>query len=220
MSTSRDQRIGENIAAYRRGRSQEWLAEQMRERGHEKWSQSTVWSVEKGKRPLKFSEALDLAQVLGLPDATSLADGRLGRHLVSLTQEAHRHAGALASAVGDLREVQAVLREALDALGEDRSKIDAGTLAVAERWASRSIEEIAGVKLPDPASAEQLERLRAIALPLQRSGRGGLYECRLGHASVTTFLEGVRPPEAVDCSANCGNKALLVAIPDDEVSNG
>jgi hypothetical protein len=37
----------------------------MRERGW-KWSQATVWSVEKGERPLRLSEATDLAEVLGI----------------------------------------------------------------------------------------------------------------------------------------------------------
>lgn len=36
----------------------------MRARGH-KWSQATVWSVEKGDRPLRYLEAVDLAEVLG-----------------------------------------------------------------------------------------------------------------------------------------------------------
>lgn len=37
----------------------------MKDRGH-KWSQSTVWSVERGDRPLRLTEAEDLAAILGV----------------------------------------------------------------------------------------------------------------------------------------------------------
>lgn len=40
------------------------MAERMRERGW-KWLQPTSWSVEQGKRPLRFAEAVDLAPLLG-----------------------------------------------------------------------------------------------------------------------------------------------------------
>ena len=43
--------------------SQQALGDAMRELGH-KWSQATVWSVEKGERPLRFAEAADLAAQL------------------------------------------------------------------------------------------------------------------------------------------------------------
>lgn len=55
--------IGQNIALFRGEQSQSDLALRMKEKGI-KWSQTTVWEVEKGKRALKFSEALVLAEVL------------------------------------------------------------------------------------------------------------------------------------------------------------
>lgn len=58
-----DESIGQNIARLRGEMSQVALAEQMKARGW-KWSQSTVWSVEKGDRPLRLREAVDLAQIL------------------------------------------------------------------------------------------------------------------------------------------------------------
>lgn len=61
---TRDQQIGQNLAAMRGSASQQSVADAMRERGH-KWSQSTVWSVEKGDRPLRFTEAQDLIRILG-----------------------------------------------------------------------------------------------------------------------------------------------------------
>jgi hypothetical protein len=61
--TVRDVLTGGNLAEIRDDRSQQWVADAMRERGW-KWSQATVWSVEKGERPLKLWEAEDLADIL------------------------------------------------------------------------------------------------------------------------------------------------------------
>lgn len=65
-ASERDKEIGENVASLREGRSmsQKELGEHMRSRGH-RWSQATVWAVEQGERPLKLTEGLDLAEVLG-----------------------------------------------------------------------------------------------------------------------------------------------------------
>jgi hypothetical protein len=61
----RNRQIGENVHELRGSVPQETVAAGMRERGHAKWSQSTVWSVETGSRPLRLTEAEDLAKVLG-----------------------------------------------------------------------------------------------------------------------------------------------------------
>lgn len=61
----RDVLIGEAVAFHRGPRSQKSLGEAMRARGH-RWSQATVWSVEKGDRPLKLAEAVDVAAELGV----------------------------------------------------------------------------------------------------------------------------------------------------------
>ena len=61
---NQDVKIGNAVLLLRGDRSQQSVAAAMRERGW-KWSQSTVWSVETGERPLRLSEAEDLASVLG-----------------------------------------------------------------------------------------------------------------------------------------------------------
>ncbi|WP_137652729.1 helix-turn-helix transcriptional regulator [Bifidobacterium moukalabense] len=63
VASDRDAKIGENLLHLRGAMSQDALAEKMRSRGH-KWSKATVWSVEKGERPLKLSEAMDLCSIL------------------------------------------------------------------------------------------------------------------------------------------------------------
>jgi hypothetical protein len=61
-----DEETGQDVAAAREAAeiSQKELADQMRERGF-KWSQATVWSVEKGERPLRLVEAQHLADAIG-----------------------------------------------------------------------------------------------------------------------------------------------------------
>lgn len=63
MANSVNEQIGANLTQYRGEMSQVALAEKMTALGHS-WAQATVWSIEKGKRPLKLNEAMDLANLL------------------------------------------------------------------------------------------------------------------------------------------------------------
>jgi hypothetical protein len=67
-----DEQIGRNLARLRGPMSQQDLARQMRELGW-KWSQSTVWSIERGDRPLRLGEAVALARILGEISVSTLA---------------------------------------------------------------------------------------------------------------------------------------------------
>lgn len=71
--TTNDEQIGRNLASIRGDMSQKDLAEEMRKRGW-KWSQATVWSIEKGERPLRLAEAAELAAVLDKPFSLFLAE--------------------------------------------------------------------------------------------------------------------------------------------------
>lgn len=62
---TRDQLIGANLAKLRGDRSQQWLADAMREAGFD-WAQATVWSIEKGKRPIRLAEGEAAARTLGV----------------------------------------------------------------------------------------------------------------------------------------------------------
>lgn len=57
--------IGQRVMRLRGERSQKSVADDMRLRGW-KWSQATMWSIESGDRPLRLTEATDLAAVLGV----------------------------------------------------------------------------------------------------------------------------------------------------------
>lgn len=59
-----DAAIGANVAILRGERTQKSIADEMQKLGI-KWTQTTVWEIEAGKRSLKAKEAKALAGVLG-----------------------------------------------------------------------------------------------------------------------------------------------------------
>ncbi|MCZ2804331.1 helix-turn-helix transcriptional regulator [Modestobacter sp. VKM Ac-2983] len=59
-----DRQVGETVRVFRGAMSQKALADAMRARFGHPWSQSTVWSIETGARPLRLVEARDLADLL------------------------------------------------------------------------------------------------------------------------------------------------------------
>lgn len=94
--SDRDKQIGETLKTLRGETSQEALADSMRERGW-KWSQATVWSVEKGERPLRLAEAEDLASVLGTHLSTLT-----GTPIEAQIQGFMHHASAAYRGIADL----------------------------------------------------------------------------------------------------------------------
>jgi transcriptional regulator with XRE-family HTH domain len=86
-----DQRIGDSVARLRANRrmSQADLADRMRDHGF-RWSQATVWSVEKGDRPLRLTEGDALAFVLGLESVDMLLPrGRKAARTIEAAQRVH-----------------------------------------------------------------------------------------------------------------------------------
>jgi len=83
-----DAEIGRALVRLRGSRSQQFLADRMRERGW-RWSQATVWSVEKGDRPLRLAEAVDVAEVLGADSVADLVGAPLDADIAAAIAE-HR----------------------------------------------------------------------------------------------------------------------------------
>lgn len=91
--TERDRQLGQALADFRGDMSQQQLADRMRQYGW-KWSQATVWAVEKGDRPLRLFEAKDVAAILGvqlgdLMDSGDAAD-RLRKKLALVESQIDR----------------------------------------------------------------------------------------------------------------------------------
>ena len=113
-----DARIGGRLQELRGDMSQAALAAAMAERGH-KWSQATVWSVETGKRPMRMSEAIDLAEILETPvDSFAIQDeyGKAMFELGSATARVHFSGLAIGNAVLEYVDRQEKLRALVDAV--------------------------------------------------------------------------------------------------------
>lgn len=94
----------------------------MRALGH-KWSQATVWSIEKGDRPLRLAEAMDLANLLRIT-MSQLLDAASGEReavwsLRSHTAEFNDHILDLAQSVEAVLLLATRFRAALDFSRED-----------------------------------------------------------------------------------------------------
>lgn len=106
--TDRDVQIGKAVTAARGHHSQQRVADAMRDLGH-KWSQATVWSVERGDRPLRVTEAEDLAaflrvaliDLLGYEASSGEAEDRV--KLLEAGREAERAVGRMAHYVLEAR---------------------------------------------------------------------------------------------------------------------
>lgn len=137
MEKTRDQAIGENVRRLRAARSQQSIADEMREMGHEKWSQATVWAVEKGSRPLRLVEATDLAFVLEVPMERMLSTPeeseieRLGKNVI-------RGASMLREAVDEMLNEQDQLRHHLRRTDINWDRVEEGLAAWAQGLANWS----------------------------------------------------------------------------------
>ena len=159
---NREQLIGENMQRLRSAlsMSQADLASRMKDAGF-KWSQATVWSVEKGERPLRLSEAEELSALLrvrGLDEFLSEPELILFQTDIKFAERSYEefidHARAL-------RGQQLRMRTTADKLA-DRVRaaptLDSGTRSLlydlmgrARALAARNfLGDLAGAVFPDP----------------------------------------------------------------------
>lgn len=119
---SDDKQIGERLQVLRGSTiSQAGLAEAMRARGHEKWSQATVWSIESGRRPLRLAEASALASILNTEVDDFLLSTEANKTVQLLREEIENfnvQLQQLDEAVGDFELAKHGLRQALLSLGQ------------------------------------------------------------------------------------------------------
>lgn len=119
----RDAKIGENLTGLRGSTSQQDLANEMRRRGF-KWSQATVWSVEKGERPLRLAEADALADFFGVPLDALARTGRGERESTAVIQAAQSaHDAVIEQATLQRQMVQDVVTDLSRTLASVRRTI-------------------------------------------------------------------------------------------------
>lgn len=136
----------------------------MRSLGY-KWSQATVWSVEKGERPMRLTESIDIAQILGVDvlDMISTPSEALFRVALSKIADARER---LENAAMEYEQYQFVL-----AAAAENATLSDAQQAQTRSWLSLSptgvVEEVrigekgAGGKMnieKDPVTGEILGR--------------------------------------------------------------
>ncbi|UIN30913.1 hypothetical protein [Microbacterium binotii] len=125
-----DEQIGRNLVAMRGKSSQKELADWMRQRGF-KWSQATVWSVEKGERPLRLSEAEAVSDIYGADVSALLRGTSIVRAEAEVKSVTHWHR-ELHSAFDHYRRARLLLAAALDESPE--TEVGRELRMTAERW--------------------------------------------------------------------------------------
>jgi transcriptional regulator with XRE-family HTH domain len=164
-----DDRIGQNLVTLRGERSQKDVADAMRARGW-KWSQATVWSIEKGERPLRLAEADDLADVLGSsfsgvyaflndPDTTAIAK--------QLRRVAEADA-ALSNAIQQYETERKQLAILADWRAADDPAVDHEQVRA---WLKRGLSAVVKTYRADAASDEELSALDSPHLTTWKKAR-------------------------------------------------
>lgn len=132
-----DEEIGRNVVRLRGTITQKDLAERMRERGW-KWSQATVWAVEKGDRPLRLAEAEDLSDILGVPSWQALSGTDVQSRFWSAFREVESLGRSLVVAIDLYLEAQSEL-----AIVAHEARVDGIERAQVEQLLLLAPEELA-----------------------------------------------------------------------------
>lgn len=142
--------------------SQQALADRMRERGW-KWSQATVWAVEKGERPLRLAEAMDLAQILGMSDLRQFGSTPRAHELMNAWRKLEDASHALVDASRDYEVARARFVDAAVAGVEAENTYVGNGISIVNRTAIDVINAAygRGEVAPDASIAAQIERLNA-----------------------------------------------------------
>ena len=146
MSTEQDRHIGQTMAILRGDKTQQAVADEMRQRGW-RWSQSTVWSVEKGDRALRLAEAEDLSAVLGTASVHSFLTEPVGAHIQQGVRRVSNAYRAIVESVWECLDAQDALKVHLMRAHEDGHELTDVEMAQRDLWVRAS-------DVPEKAVAE------------------------------------------------------------------
>jgi CRISPR/Cas system-associated exonuclease Cas4 (RecB family) len=146
MSTEQDRQIGRTMAILRGDKTQQAVADEMRKRGW-RWSQATVWSVEKGERPLRLAEAEDLAAVLGTPSVHAFLTEPIGAYIQQGVRRASNAYRAIVESVWECLDAQDALKGHLMRAREDGHELTEVEQVQRDLWVNAS-------DVPEKAVAE------------------------------------------------------------------
>lgn len=134
MSTERDRHIGQTMSILRGDKTQQSVADEMRQRGW-RWSQATVWSVEKGERALRLAEADDLAAVLGTVSVHAFLTEPLGAHIQQGVRRVTNAYRAIVESVWECLDAQDALTVHLKRVHADGHELTDVELVQRDLWA-------------------------------------------------------------------------------------
>lgn len=191
-----DKEIGANVAIIRGSRTQKAIADGM-QKLHFKWTQTTVWEVESGKRSLKAKEAKALAEVLN-----THIQNLYGETAVTQTR------GVILRRLHKLKESEVDAAEAIENYSLERTK----SLALAEETMRELIES--GVDHDDLLMylARSLRKMSMKSLEEvldQRANEIQETKKTFGNGTTLTFFPGAKEivPEDMD---DDGDFALML----------
>jgi len=125
------------MAILRGDRTQQAVADEMRRRGW-RWSQATVWSVEKGDRPLRLAEAEDLATVLGTPSVHAFLTEPMGARIQQGARRASNAYQAIVESVWECLDAQDALKVQLKHAQEDGHELSEIEVGQRDSWVRAS----------------------------------------------------------------------------------
>lgn len=142
MSIS-DAQIGRNLQRARGSMTQRELAEAMTLRGW-KWSQTTVHTIEQGRRPLRLSESEDVREILNYE--TSLTADDVSAAFVSLLRDASSARLALERAVKAYLDAQFNIELAEKPEGDNLSTLQRMVIGKSPEQIVHSVREEFGIE--------------------------------------------------------------------------
>lgn len=165
--SDKERAIGATASLLRGAMPQQAVADAMRDKGH-KWTQSTVWAVEKGERRLLLSEAADLTAVLGVPLEMLLRRPEEAGLQRDIADECHNIGVLFDEAVWamyDLSAAQTALQRLLDEAerkGVTPTLVPQTTLrAIEHLTAEQAFEELPNLDdLERPLAREEFDAIR------------------------------------------------------------
>lgn len=153
---TKDELIGANLQRLRMaGTTQQALADAMKQRGW-KWSQATVWSIEKGERPLRLAEALDLVDFFGLDGVTELTSTPIvtvGWQRLGAMDSKHDQLVAAARAYLQAQYSLAVIADQLEADGLELPGLEDDEV---EQHLKTTPEDVVGAVAPTERPGDRL----------------------------------------------------------------
>lgn len=162
MAAEQDKRIGQTVLTLRGDMTQQAVAVAMRERGW-KWSQATMWSIEKGDRPLRLAEADDLAGVLGVGSASDFTSAPMSAHIKIGSHRAADAYGSMVASVREYLELKEQFEIILKIAADNGHEFTHGDEAARDSWTGQEMPEEAVAQARfeyEQAGRNDIERMK------------------------------------------------------------